>query len=389
AVALLDQLGLPLPRGLTSAQLLATLDSLLAQTSAVRGQVTGLQDQISGARAQLASLTGQRATATALVSSLTSQLATQQSLLAACVVPALCAPIQALVDSLTAQLSSATSQVASLDALIAPLQAQIDGLLAQVAALLGTLGTDLRDLLDGILGGLADASLLSLDDLVVGVTARAGTTLASSVATVVGSVGAVRIGDQSLGGIDAGAASTQIAALSDQVTSAVGGVLAIIDPSLAGLVQIDVLDQARSVSESGGATHAMATITALRALITPPDVCGVLAGFGLQDTLGSVLGGLGQLPAPLAPISEVLGTIGSTVTCAAVSGATPLRALTQPTMVEALSISGAGSFSVLAAAAPGSPGELPATGGDGRLAMLAVVMLAAGLASRRLLGRAA
>lgn len=398
AVGLLDGLGLPLPGGFTDPDaLLGEIGGLLDESGPVRSQVASLQ-------AQLAPLTSQLSAATAQVTSLTDQLGAQQALLAACVVPALCAPIQTLVNTLTGQLAAATSSVTSL-------QSTIDGLLAQIDALLDTIDgllDQLLGLLDGVLDGLDGAALLSVEDLVVGVTARADETLDTSVASVVGSVGAVKVGGLSLGGLDAGSALGQVTALTGQITDTLGGVLGTIDPSLAGLVDIDLLEQTSSVTEAGGVTEALAGITGLRATITPPDVCAVLGRLGAaQHTLGSVLGSLGEaLPALPGPVGDVLGDLGSTVACpnaaaAGTVGAAALvdgvaSALTQPLTVEALSLTGAASYTVPATpgvpvpGAPNAPGgapTLPRTGGDAPLAVLALALGAAGLGARRLLAR--
>jgi len=402
AVGLLDQLGLPLPGNLSADALLSQIDGVLSQTSVVRDQVTGLQGQIDVLDGQLAPLTAQLSAATALVSALTAQLGVQQALLDACVLPIVCDPIQALVTSLTTQLAAATSSVASLSAAISAVQAQIDGLLAQIQALLASIGGALDQLLGditGVLDGLDGAALLVVQDLVVGITARADDSLGSSVASVVGSVGDVRVGGVSLGGLDVSATAAQLSALAAQATSTLSGLLATIDPGLAGLVQVDLLDRATSVAEQDGVTTASAAITGLRATITPPDVCAVLSRLGsVQNTLGTVLAGLGDPVASLrGPVGDLLGTLGSTVTCNLAQGAlasTTLvdgvaTALTQPATVEALSLAGAGTYTLLASSTPGSgtPGSLPVTGGDAHLTIVALAVAVLGLGGRWLLRR--
>lgn len=394
ALDLLIGLGLPIPGDLSPEALVSTIEELLTDTAAVRAQVTALQEQ-------LAPLTSQLAVATAEVDALTAELAEQQALLDACTVELLCAPIEALIASLTTQLAAATATVTDLETTIDGLLDQIDALLAPIQGLLD----QLLGLIDGVLDGLDGASLLVVEDLVVGVTARAEDTLADSVASVVGSVGDVTIGSlPSLGGIDGTAALGQVTALTEEITATLSGLLATIDPALADLVDIDLLDQATSVTEADGVTSAVAGITALRATITPPDVCALLSRLAAQETVGSVLGGLGeQLPSLPGPVGDVLGDLGSTVSCTTASSEGTVTAaalvdgvasaLTQPLTVEALSLSGSGSFWV-PAAAPGSPtpgatpGTLPRTGGDAQLALLALGLGTAGLAARRFLTRA-
>ena len=401
AVSLLGGLGLPIPGDVTPEALLATIDGLLTQTAPVRAQVATLQDQIDVLQSQLAPLTMQ-------LSALTTQVGQLTSLAGSC------SPLDPILVALglscgqvAGALAAAQGQLTTVDAAIDALQVQIAGVLAQVDALLATIQSlldQLLGLIDGVLDGLADAPLLAVEDLVVGLTALADDTLASSSATAVGSVGTVEIGGLSLGGLDATATLAQVTGLADQITGTLGDILSLVDPSLANLVDIDLLEQATSLTEEGGVTKAIAGITALSATITPPDVCALLGRLGLEETVGSVLGSLGEsLPALPGPVGTVLGDLGSTVRCAAPTAATGFTAsslvdgvasaLTQPLTVEALSLSGAGSFTVPAApGAPGTPdapGQLPNTGGDAQLAVVAIGLGALGLAARRVLARLA
>jgi len=405
AIGLLEQLGLPIPGGVSADALLATVTDLLSDTSAVRAQVSTLQGQIDTLQGEIDTLEGELATATASVTSLTSELSAAEALLAGCGgVPLVCDPLQAEVDALTAELTAAQALVTSLNDEIDDLQGQIDTLLDQIDALLATVQAavdELLTLIDGVLDGLGAAPLLSVEDLVVGVTAKADDTVASSVASIVGSVGDVKLGTVSLGGLDLGALLSQVAALSDQVTSTLGSVLSTIDPALAGVVDIDLLDQTTSVTESGGVTNAIAAITGLRATVTPPDVCAILDRLAPQGTLSSILTSLGGvLPAIPGEVGTVLADLGSTVTCSVVTGdlaaaalpAGVLGAITQPVRVEALSVSGSGSFSVAGSSTtPGTPGapSLPATGSDARFAVLALALGLAGYGTRRLIARSA
>lgn len=379
AIDLLARLGLPVPGGLTTDALRSTIDTLLTQTSAVRAQVATLMGELAVVDAQLAA-------ANAQVALLTAQLAEQQALLSTCGL--VCAPIEALIASLTAELAAATASAASLQATGTDLLAQIDALLAPVQDLID----QLFGLLDGVLDALAGAALVEVTDLVVGLTARADDTVAASVASVVASLGDLRVAGVSLGGLDAGAVAAQVTALADQVTDAIGEVLSIIDPSLADLVDVALFEQQTSVEQVGAATHATAALTALRVTVATPDVCGVLtnltagAAGTVQGTVDTMLAGLGeQLPALPAPVGDLLDQVGSVVSCDLGGAApTPVSALTQPLDVRALSLTGASTF-VLSSSTTG-PG-LPRTGGDAPFALLAVGLAAAALASQRLLRR--
>src|SRR3546814_120924 len=68
-VGLVDQLGLPLPAGLSPDALLASIDDLLADTGPVRTQVSGLQAQIDALQSELAGLPAQISAAPATVRS--------------------------------------------------------------------------------------------------------------------------------------------------------------------------------------------------------------------------------------------------------------------------------------------------------------------------------
>ncbi|HEY9555999.1 MAG TPA: hypothetical protein VIR58_04650, partial [Acidimicrobiales bacterium] len=329
-VGLVDQLGLPLPAGLSPDALLASIDDLLADTGPVRTQVSGLQAQIDALQSELAGLPAQISAATATVTSLTSQLDAAVASLggALCaLVPDLCA----LISSLQGQLATATSLVATLEARLAAIPALIDGLIAQVNGLLdGIQGLvdQLLGLVDPLLDGLDGASLLVVEDLAVGLVATADDTLDASVAEVVGSVGDVRVGGISLGGLDATGALGQVGALADQLTGALGAILGTIDPSLASLVDVELLEQTTSVTEADGVTQAVAGITGLAATITPPDICGVLDRLAVGETLGSVLDGLGEaLPSLPGPVGDVLGDLTSTVRCEAPASPAGSKAL--------------------------------------------------------------
>ncbi len=401
AIRLLDSLGLPLPGGLSVEATLATVNALLADTADVRSQVAALNAQIDVIEAQVPSLTSQAATASSLVTTLSSELATQQGLLAACV--ALCGPIQTLVNSLTADLAAANAALATANAALSSAQAQIASLIDQVQSLLATIAGalgDLTDTLNAVVAGLDGAALVVVDGLVAGVTARADDTLASSVAEVSASIGAVRVGGIALPGLALGAPVAQVTALADLVTSTVGDLLVIVDPALAGVVDIDLLEQSTSLDEAGGFTTASAAVTALRATITPPDVCGVLSRLSaVPTTVGSLLGDLGLPALPVGgPVADLLGAISSTVTCnVALSTVTAASlvdgvatALTQPITVEALSVAGSATYATAqttgGSANPDLP-TLPRTGGSLQFMLLALGAGAMGLAGRWMLLR--
>jgi len=375
AAGLLAQLGLPLPGGAASVdQLVATVDGLVAGAGNIPAQIDALNAQVDTLLAQAGSVQAQ----------LTPLLAQAGcDVLNLLPLPGLgmtCSQLQSTVASLQSQLTSLNSQVAAL-------RAQIDALVDQITAIL----QPVLDIVDGLVDGIAAAPLVTIEDLAVGVGAAATETVEGSSASVVGTVGAVRVGTLALPGVDALATVDQLAGVADQLTGAVGGVLATIDPSLAGLVDIDLFDRSTSVREEDGRNVAEALLTGLRLNLTPPDVCGLLGRLGATETLGGLLGSLGQqLPALPLPTGDLLGTLGSVLTCTPTGGGTAVlaNALTQPLSVEALTVSGRGAFAAVPTQVPASPTgprpALPRTGGDDVLLVtLGVLAAGASLALRR------
>jgi hypothetical protein len=238
-----------------------------------------------------------------------------------------------------------------------------------VEDLLDDLQGVLGDLLGGILGTLADTSLLSVDNISVGVLADAKSTVESSVAQVTGTIGAVRVGTlevPGVSGLDLTAATDVISGAADTVTAAVGDVLALVNAQLADLVDVDVLEITEQVVQDGDYTGALAAVTALRATITPP---GLLTGaLDVAGSAGDVLGDLGtQVPA-LAPLMAELEV--------ALGG---LELLTDVTTITVGQVSSSSAFRPAVAPVPGAPtpsGELPRTGTDAALPAMAAVLVA-------------
>jgi hypothetical protein len=254
---------------------------------------------------------------------------------------------------------------------------------------------DLQETLGGLLGGilakLGETSLLSVKDVRVGIVATATDSVETSVADVAASIGSVKVGNLTVPGVS-GLDLTAPVAILDQasaaVQAAVGDVLAVINASLEDLVKVDLLKIEELVGADGDYTNALASVTALKATLTPPNV------------LGAALLNLGD------PVSDVLDTVGGTVPAlaplmvqleAALGG---LDALTAPSVVTIGQLSSNAAFRPASASVPGGsstpggstpsggtpPGTLPRTGTDAALpAMLGVAMAGAAFAIRRLL----
>src|SRR5438309_1140828 len=121
-----------------------------------------------------------------------------------------------------------------------------------VQNVLDTVNAQLVTLLNAALGALTAAPLLEVDNVVAGLTTKAADTVANSVATVSASIGAVKVGNVSIPGVDLGAAVTQVTDLiNNQVLGTISSVLK-------GAVTVKLLDQNKGVTTSNGYTHAVA-----------------------------------------------------------------------------------------------------------------------------------
>jgi hypothetical protein len=350
AAGLLQQLGFGLPGGATSpAALVSTVEGLLAQAGSVPAQIDALGDQVVALQAQLAPL-----------------------------LPFVgCNPVLSLLPLVGGLTCAALVPLAtSLQSQIAALTAQIDALTDSVAALL----QPVLDVVGGLLSGLGAAPLLVVEDLSVGVVADAVDTVEGSTADVTGSVGAVRVGALTLPGAD-------LLSLAQQATDAVGDVLSVVDPVLGDLVDVSLFEETTSVAAEGAQTVASAAVTALRVAITPPDVCALLGRLGAGAATSTIAGVLGTVGQPLSalplPVADVLGALGSTLSCST-------SALTQPLELEVLKVSGRGAFAAVPTqvpptTAPGTPRQaepLPRTGGEVPLALAGAALAAAVLVRR-------
>jgi predicted nucleic acid-binding Zn-ribbon protein len=481
AAQLLDLLGLDLPLDFTSpealvasvrstldqipANLQAQVDTLNAQVDTLQDQLTAasaalgpaqaaiapLQSQIAAVDAQLAPLQSQLASAQSQLTTATAALNAQLALLlnpALCNTVPVCAAAQTTVNTINAtittlsgqitpltntrnglltQLTNAQNLVSTLNSTINTLQAQLNALLAQITALLDQvldLVAPVIDIVNDLLATLAGAPLLTINDISVGTVADARDTVANSVASVTGSIGSITVGGVTVPGVDALAAVDQVTALADGITSTLGGILGTISPSLGSLVDVDVLERTTSIVANGPFVEAIAGITGLRVSLTPPDICALVQGLPVTETLGGLLGQLGQALPPLpTEVTGVLGDLGSVVDC--VAGGAPATngpvvraalidgvatALTQPLTLEALTVRSQGAFTptqsqvttstttstttIPGGTVPGggSPtgggSPLPRTGGDYLLGAAGLAMLGTALGLRRVIARA-
>jgi hypothetical protein len=429
---LLDSLGVALPGNLTPSALVGQVNTLVDSIQAQVGtQLDTLQAQLADAEgdvdAALAAIPGLQSAlqqAQAAVAPLQQQLTTLQGQLGGLICPnilvqVVCdqiATVTTQLNTATAAVTSAQNALAAGNALVTQLRGIVDGLIDQIQALLAQVAgivDDIVDLVQPLLDNLLNLTLLTIEDLNVGTVADARDTVGNSVATVTGSIGAITIGGVTVPGLDALATVDQVTAVADQITGVLGDVLGTIDPSLANLVDIDVLDRSTSITANGATTEAVAAITGLRVTITPPDLCGLLTRLGatpIADRVGPLLQFLGEQLPPLPVVGDVLGDLGSVLNCnpqALLVGGLA-NALTQPLTLEALTVGSQGAFTPAGQVTPttstststtttqpGSPttaprgsGPLPRTGGDVVLAAAGVGLLVTALGMRRIASRA-
>ena len=253
--------------------------------------------------------------------------------------------------------------------------------LGTVQSLLGTLQTTLQNLLGNALNLLGNLPLLKLDGAIVGATTKASDTLANSAADVTAKLGGLSVLGIQLPGVDLLSIGNTI----NTVTSLLGSVLSIIDPSLKDLIKVGVLDKATSLTTANGYNNALAGLSVLSVEINPPALLSNLVSSLTGNTAGSPLGILGAagVASPAAAL-PVLGTgilgVGNLLNLPAAVGA-----LTGGLKLKIGSIQSASQFRLASAPAPAAvsaapvpaPGQtLPRTGADTR----ALGILAAGMA---------
>jgi len=386
-LGMLDGLGLleQLPVDLTDVSVdgvLDIVDGLLDQATPLVAQVdtlTGQIDQLETAVDELGTAGGQTCTTV---------LQPLGGLLGGFTPVQLCTDVASTITTLT-------GQVTTLEATLTTVRATLDPILDQLRSLLS--GTD------GVLGLLGGTSLLGVDGLDVEVLTQATDDVATSIADVTATLGAVQVGAlPALGALDLGAGVAQVDALLGQVEAAVGGVLGQVAPSLSDLVSVNTLQEETSVTEAAGKVIADAGFTGLVVEVQPvlAEVEALLAGLGGAGSLGDTLDGLG-LPVPTSGAGEVLALNQS---LAGVTGGLPLlgglAALDQPLSLRVASISQRSSFAAGAVpATPGTPGAptqtpggptLPRTGSsDPVVLVLAMGAALVALGGRQLLRRSA
>ena len=364
--ALLQGLGIDLG-SLTVAQVAALLDALAAQagvdlpvgTTTVTGAIDTLQGTIATLQTTVANTT------TSALPAVDATVNSTLSGLLGSAAPTL--PTTGLTDP------------AEVAATLTVLNDTITALTAELDALLDSIVTDGVKALDGL-------ALLRLEGVEVGVATKAVQDVNASTATATGKIGKVVVGNLTLAsGLDLLAAADQVNAAIASVNTKIGEVLGAVDPGLASLVKVAVLEKATEVTTKNGYTTASAGITALSATITPPaalaaivDTVNALTA-STTDEVADLLGvGLSQVPAELG-LSTSMNSLASTLSLG-------FGALSQPATLRVAQVLSASNYRVGTAtpAAPGTSPTLPRTGNDTLLITIATAVVL-GLITRRFL----
>jgi LPXTG-motif cell wall-anchored protein len=342
--ALLKGLGID-PSILTLDQLDAILTQLNATTGlSLPAGSTTLQGAVTTLNAAITDLQGALAGAPAATSDITTAIdSTTSSLLG--------------TIGITAPLPTTTDTLATA---VTDVNAVIDQLKAQLAKLV----TDRLAVLDSL-------SLLKLEGVDVGVTTKATDAVDSSIAQVTGKIGKIDVGGITLPGVDLLAATDTVNAVVNDVNAKIGGVLGTIDPSLANLVKVSVLDKATSITQDSGYTRSRAGITGATAVVTPPAALSTLISTlsAQANTVGSTLTAAG-VPVPV--INTAMSQLGTTLSVAS--------ALSAPAKVQVASVLSASDYSRVGSTTAGAPApgsSLPRTGDNSSLFLLVGAVAAA------------
>ncbi|MGH9163993.1 MAG: hypothetical protein ACRDZW_00560 [Acidimicrobiales bacterium] len=258
-----------------------------------------------------------------------------------------------------------------------------------VGSLLSTLQGTLSGLLGGALNSLGGLSLLSLDGADVNVATKAARSLDDSTATAVAQLGGLNVLGLKLPGVDL----ALVGNLVNTVTGTLGGVLSIIDPSFAKLLDLKLLDKQTNVLAAGGYNKALASFDVLSLTVNPlaglSGIVGNLLGAGKSSSPLALLGAAG-VASPAAALPVIGGNM------AGLNGLLNLGPLVGA-LTEGLSLK-IGSMTsnselATAAAAPAIPDqpvpapavtELPRTGAStGTFAAVAAGLVALSLGVRR------
>jgi LPXTG-motif cell wall-anchored protein len=258
------------------------------------------------------------------------------------------------------------------------------GILSIIDPILGTADTGLlgnaTDVVDGLLGVLNGAPLISLQGVSLSAIAKAADTLANSSASTSANFGHLMVGGKDLGLLDLNATVAQVTALKDNVLGVLNGITSTL--GLGNLIDIGILERTASVKAEGSYNVASSGLDLLRVSINPPANLG-----GLLSGAGGLLSGTGAISGLLSGLNLPVGSLPlGTDVLAQAFGLTSL--LTQPTTIKVGSIGANADYTTAVAGETlgGGPadgslspgGTLPRTGGTNGawFAALAAISLA-------------
>lgn len=272
------------------------------------------------------------------------------------------------LQSLTGSLTPAASD--ALAALLGPVGIGSPNAGTLVNAAVDSLQSTLSGILANGLTALDNLVLLKLDGAVVGVATKATDSVDTSAATVTAKVGAIHVGGINVPGVDLASAAQKINETVYGINQTLKEALGQISPDLSNLVTVSLFDQVHTVTSAGGYVRSRAGITVLSASIKPPTnllalVNSIASQVGIGDTISN-LGG--TVPALGQAMTQLTNTINSGT--AVLAGGADLK------LGEVLSAS---DF----APTGGTGKELPRTGSNASLALIAALLGLLGVGIRR------
>lgn len=233
----------------------------------------------------------------------------------------------------------------------------------------------LSEVLDTVFGILDEVALLSVGGVDVGVVTAATESLDTSSADVTATLEDLNVGGLDLPETDLLGSADDLVGVVEQVESTLDGILSIVDPGLAGLIDVGVLEETTSVLEEDGTITSVADFTALRLDVNPDlDVInGLIDQLAGLESIGDVLAGAGG-QVPVEPLSVLNATITDAV-------GQPAVALGDGISLRVASIGQTSDFTEVlsntATPTPATP-ELPNTGSNDTWMLLMGAVAAAG-----------
>ena len=365
--ALLDGLGLPLGN-LSLAQIGNTLQSL---------QLYGAGSPVASLLSSLGinSAVPDAASLQALFSTLTGGLTSSQATLAN-ISGALCS------GTVSNALLTANPLLGGLGMTSTTTCAQA---VSTVTSVINTVTGQLTGLVPGLLGILDGQSLLKLDSVDVGIVTKATDAVSTSAATVTGKIGNLHVGGITIPGVDLLSGASAATSTVTSALNSIKGVLGSVDPGLANLISLKVLDTTGTgVTSANGYVQALGKLTAVHLGITPPaNLAAILGGItSANSALTALKTAVPAFNLSSVSLPNVAGMDALNSALKATPAAAAVNALAGGASVDLASVQAASNFvPVIAAAAPG--GTLPRTGRNGGLAVVGMVLVGLALVIRR------